>query len=60
MYNTNWFTYGYNRLQNVCINYLKESRCDLKCMRMIFIVLKDEESMNNTTQLEIKKLEVKC
>lgn len=42
----------------VCMNYLRESRCGLKCMRRIFLIFKDEESINDT-KLEIKKLEVK-
>lgn len=42
----------------VCMNYLRELRCGLKCMRRIFLIFKDEEFINDI-KFEIKKLEVK-
>lgn len=33
---------------------LRELRCGLKYITRIFLILKDEESRNNVTKLEIK------
>lgn len=37
---------------------LRESRCDLKCLIRILLVLKNEESWNNGTKLEINGSEM--
>lgn len=46
----------------VCMNYLRDQDVIQKCMRRLFLVLKDAESSSNGTKLEIKmkKLGVKC